>query len=128
MDDHRSQRVSEALREELSELIGYEMSDPRVETVDVLDVQVSPDLRIARVMIVMEGDEEEKKLATQALVGAKQFLRRQLAVRLRLHRTPDLQFEVEGAFGSPEKMRSLLKRVRRGRPKDGEKSENSQEK
>jgi ribosome-binding factor A len=128
MDEHRSQRISEALREELSELIGYEMSDPRVETVDVIDVQVSPDLRIARVMVVIEGGEEEQRVATDALQGARQFLRRQLAVRLKLHRTPDLQFEVEGSFGSPERMRSLLKRVRRGRPKDSENLGNQQEK
>jgi ribosome-binding factor A len=45
MDEHRSQRVSAAVREELTEIIGFEMEDPRLAAVDVTDVTVSPDSR-----------------------------------------------------------------------------------
>ncbi len=57
MEQHRSERVSETIREELSEIIGYEMSDPRISMVDVTEVLVTPDMRHARVRLHLAGDE-----------------------------------------------------------------------
>lgn len=125
MDEHRTQRVSEAIREELSELIGYEMADPRVLTVDVTDVHVTPDMRHAQVRIHFTGGTHERDEALSALDGARHFLRHELAVRLNMFRVPDLHFEpdIEGSAG--ERLEMLLKRARKGRPKlddSGEKS------
>ena len=56
MPQHRTQRISEALREELAEMIGYELSDPRVASATVTGIEVSPDKRHALVRIrVDEG-------------------------------------------------------------------------
>jgi ribosome-binding factor A len=115
MDQRRTQRVSEALREELAEIVGYEMSDPRVGGVSVVEVHVSPDLRHAQVMLTAEAGEEEDAL--RALDRARGFLRRQLAVRLELHRMPDLHFAVETVAGGSSLSR-LMKRIRKGRPRD----------
>ena len=115
MDQRRTARVSEALREELAELIGYEMSDPRVGGVNVVEVHVSPDLKHAQVMLTAEAGEEEDALL--ALDRARGFLRRQLAARLELHRMPDLHFAVETVAGGSSLGR-LLKRIRKGRPRD----------
>jgi ribosome-binding factor A len=115
MDQRRTARVSEALREELAEIIGYEMSDPRVGGVSVVEVHVSPDLRHAQVMLIAGPGEEEDAL--QALDRARGFLRRQLAVRLELHRMPDLHFAVEAVAGGGSLGR-LMKRIRKGRPRD----------
>ncbi|MGQ9635205.1 MAG: 30S ribosome-binding factor RbfA [Bryobacteraceae bacterium] len=93
MDDRRSERVREAIREELSEIIAYEMEDPRVQSVEVTEVLLSPDLRHARVRLHLEGDEKGRAQCLAALSGARRFLRRQLAVRIRLYRTPELHFE-----------------------------------
>jgi ribosome-binding factor A len=49
MDEHRTLRVSEAVREELSEVIGFETDDPRLLAVEVTDVHVSPDGRYATI-------------------------------------------------------------------------------
>ena len=57
MPQHRTERISEALREELTELIGYELSDPRVASATVTGIEVSPDKRHALVRIrVDDGD------------------------------------------------------------------------
>ena len=117
MDQRRTARVSEALREELSEIIGYEMSDPRVVGISVVEVHVSPDLKHAQVMLTAEAGEEEGALA--ALDRARGFLRRQLAPRLELHRMPDLHFAVETVAGGSSLGR-LMKRIRKGRPRDAE--------
>ena len=69
MDQHRSERVSEAIREELSEIIGYEMSDPRIGPVDVTEVLVSPDMRHARVRLHLGGDEKSREATLRALEG-----------------------------------------------------------
>ena len=125
MDPYRTQRVSEAIREELSEIIGYEMADPRLGSVDVTEVMVTPDKRHARVRLHLGGDEKTQADALVALGGARHFLRRQLASRLRLFRTPELLFEADIEAGHQERLAQLLKRVRKGRPKDAVPDEKS---
>jgi ribosome-binding factor A len=114
MDQRRAQRVAEALREELAELVGYEMADPRVAGVEVVEVHLSPDLRHAQVMLAAGPGAGQDALP--ALDGARGFLRRALAARLELHRVPDLHFAVGPLAGGP-RLGRLLRRVRRGRPR-----------
>lgn len=117
MDPRRLQRVSEALREELEELIGYEMSDPRVGGVTVTEVLVSPDSRHAQVRLSLAGDAEEQQQALQAIEGARGFLRRELTRRLKIYRIPDLHFEPDLDPELGARVGSLMKRIRKGRPK-----------
>jgi ribosome-binding factor A len=125
MDQHRAQRVSEAIREELSEIIGYEMSDPRIEMVDVTEVFVGSDMRHARVRLHLGGDERSRAEALLALAGARHFLRRELAARLRLFRIPELHFEADLETAPDTRVWQLLKRAGKGRSRlieAGEKS------
>ena len=117
MDPHRTERLSEAIREELGELIGYEMSDPRVGEAVVTEVQLSPDLRHAYVRLALRGDEKEQAVTLEALAHGKQYLKHQLAERLQLHRTPELHFETDLPASLAAKVPQILKRIRRGRPK-----------
>ena len=117
MENHRAQRVSEALREELGELIAYELSDPRIGDATVTEVLVSPDMKHAQVRLhFVEADRHDETIAV--LEGAKTFLRRQLATRLTLFRIPELHFESDVKQDGSARMDSLLKRIRRGRPRD----------
>lgn len=122
MDSHRSERVSEALREELGELIAYELSDPRIGDATVTEVLISPDKRHAQVRLHLTTNPAEQKATIRALEGARHFLRRQLAERLNLFRVPELHFEADAAANGGARMEQLLKRIRRGRPRDGESS------
>jgi len=115
MEPIRLQRVSEQIREELTELIEYEMSDPRVEGVTVTDVHIAPDGRKARVMVALTNA-EERETAMAALENARAYLRTQVAHRLALHRTPDLQFELDAVI-DPHHLNNIMKRIRKGRPK-----------
>lgn len=117
MTDHRVERISEALREELAELIGYELSDPRIGLATVTDVQVSPDKRHAIVRVgIAKDDDSEQTLA--ALDHARNFLRRELAARLDLFRVPELHFEADVAAKLGPRLDQLLKRVKKGRPRE----------
>jgi len=127
MDQHRSQRVSEAIREELSEIISYEMSDPRIGLADVTEVLVSPDMRHARVRLHLARGQAERDGTLEALAGARHFLRRELAARLRLFRVPELHFEADLETESAGRMERLLKRARKGRPREAAEQKSSLE-
>src|SRR5258708_33885656 len=114
--DHRAQRLSEAIREELSEIVAYEMSDPRVAGAVVTDVHISPDKRHAIVRVGVHGGGAAEVMA--ALDHARGFLRRQLAVRLEMYRIPELRFEPEPAPALGSRADFLLRRIRRGRPRE----------
>jgi ribosome-binding factor A len=114
---HRTERISEALREELTELIGYELSDPRISSATVTGIEVSPDKRHALVTIgVSDGSDAQQAIA--ALDHAAPFLRHQLAVRLQLFRIPELHFETDVATELGGRMDNLLKRIKKGRPRE----------
>ncbi|MDQ2899124.1 MAG: 30S ribosome-binding factor RbfA, partial [Acidobacteriota bacterium] len=87
MDERRAAKVSEAVREELSEIIGFELNDPRIASVDINAVQVSADMRHARIKVGIRGDDKEQKEALAALDHASGYLRHELATRLDLRKT-----------------------------------------
>jgi len=118
MDERRTARVSETVREEISEILGFEMDDPRLASVVVTDVQVSPDGRHATVRIGIRGDQREQRKALEALDRASGFLRRELASRLSLRHVPELHFDFDRAPESESRIDLLLKRARRTRGRD----------
>ena len=116
MTDHRVERITEAIREELSEMVSYELSDPRIGSATVTDVQISPDKRHAFVRIGIAPN-ADKKETLAALDHARNFLRRELSARLDLYRIPELHFEADVASELGPRMEHLLKRVKKGRPR-----------
>jgi len=120
--DHRIERITEAIREELAEMIGYELADPRLGSAIVTDVHISPDKRHAMVRVhVAEGADQKETL--QALDHARSYLRRELANRLDVYRIPELHFEADSSGELGQKLDHLLKRIRKGRPRDPEPAE-----
>jgi ribosome-binding factor A len=123
MDAHRALRVSEALREELAEIIEYELSDPRLAGVTVTGAHVTPDLRHAQVLVVAGGSGEQGRKAIEALEHASTYLRAELSRRLRLWRVPELHFAADEPGGAASRVEELLARVRKSQKKDTGNSE-----
>lgn len=121
MDSHRNERVSEALREELGELISYELADPRIGDATITEVLLSPDMRHAQIRLHLSEEAGRQEETIRALDGARHFLRRQLAERLSLYRIPELHFETD-VSAPAERIGRLLKRIRRGRPREEKQS------
>lgn len=113
--NHRHERVVEAIREELAEIISMELEDPRVDGVQVVDVVVDPGLKHAQVQVRMHRGSAEEAVA--ALEHARGYLKSQLTQRLHVRRVPELHFGVSADAGSPERMESILRRIKRGRPR-----------
>jgi len=107
----RTQRVSELLQSELSQLILRSLQDPRVRMTSISNVDVSPDMRRAVVRIsVLDDSQREESLA--ALRHAAGFLRRQLAQRLRHMRVmPELIFELDRGAEHSQHISDLLERL-----------------
>jgi ribosome-binding factor A len=113
MDERRTLRVSEAVREELAEIIGFETEDPRLLTVEVIEAHVSPDGRHAGVRVAVRASEREQKQSLEALEHAKGFLRHELATRLSLRHVPELHFELDRNPDVDSRIDFLLKRAKK---------------
>ena len=106
------------MREELIELIGFEMSDPRLLSVEVNQVNLSPDGRHAHVLVGLRGDERAQREALAGLEHARHYLRHELARRLSLRRVPELHFEADAGDGKEGRIDLLLNRARKTRGQD----------
>lgn len=107
----RPERMAEVLREEISEIVGYELDDPRLRSVTVTDVKVAPDLRDANIYVLVEGDEDEKELAMSALSRASTFVRRQVALNLDLRHAPLLHFARDTVEENAARVDEILEEI-----------------
>jgi ribosome-binding factor A len=104
----RPERLAEALKDEIAEVVGFEMDDPRLETVTVTDVSVASDLRDAKVYVLVEGNEDEVDDALKALRNAATFVRQQVAMNLSLRHAPLLHFVRDTAEENAARVGELL--------------------
>ena len=104
----RTERVSDLLRAELSDLILREIKDPRIRLVSLTGVEVTSDLRRAVVRVSALGDDAEREAAVEALRHARGFLRTELSHRLRTRVTPELIFELDRGAEHSQKISDLL--------------------
>jgi ribosome-binding factor A len=93
MPSHRSLRMAEAIREVVATAILFDVADPRVRSVTVLSVEVSGDLRQAKVYVSVMGTEAEQRRAMEGLKHATGFLQARVAARLQTRFTPVLSFQ-----------------------------------
>ncbi|MFO7245676.1 MAG: 30S ribosome-binding factor RbfA [Thermaerobacter sp.] len=108
----RRQRVAEALRDELGRLLQMELKDPRVGLASIVQVEVSQDLRHARVYVSVYGSEEEQRQAMQALNGAKGWLRGEVGRRLGLRYAPELTFVADSSIRHGARISELLRSLK----------------
>jgi|SRR4051812_3028248 ribosome-binding factor A len=106
---HRVDRVAEQIREEVSQIVGYELTDERIGLATVTDVRLTPDLATARVYVSVSGTPEEKRASLAALGHAAAFVRRQLAPRLRTKRVPEIVFALDEGLERGNRIENLLK-------------------
>jgi ribosome-binding factor A len=95
MPSHRSLRIAQAIREVVATAILFEVADPRVRSVTVLNVEVSGDLRQAKIYVSIMGTEDEQKQALRGLNHAAGFLQARVAARLQTRFTPILSFKAD---------------------------------
>ena len=107
----RPERFAESLREEVIEIVGYELEDPRLTSVTVTDVTVSDNMRDARVFVTVTGSEDEIKKAMSALQHAATFVRQQIALNLNLRHAPLLHFVRDTVEENAARVEELLSEI-----------------
>lgn len=109
---HR-ERLSEALREEIETILEGELSDPRIGLVNVSEVHLAEDSKSAKVMVVVEGDDEQASETMEGLKAATGYIRRELTERLHLRRAPELLFILDRSQQYEARIEELLGRTKK---------------
>jgi len=110
----RTVRLDELLLQEISRIIAREIRDPRIGFVTVTKVEVTPDLRHARVWVSIIGQTDERTTAFRALGRAMPFVRRELG-ELRLKRVPELHLLLDDSVERGTRVMQILDDLEAGR-------------
>jgi ribosome-binding factor A len=108
MTSYRPVRVGELIQTEIADLLLRQMKDPRLNMVTVSRVEVSSDLRYARIYVSHMGNEVEQQMAIEGFLHAAGFIRNQLGKRLKLRHVPQLAFKLDTAIAYGVRISSIL--------------------
>ena len=112
MASRRQRQVGELLHEEISRIIQHDIKDPRLGFVTVTGVDVSPDLRQAKVHVTVFGDKQDVKNTLAGLTSAASYFRRLLAKSITLRYTPELSFKLDTSLAYGMNIESLLDTIK----------------
>jgi ribosome-binding factor A len=107
----RSKRLGELILEEISDLMACQIKDPRIGFATLTRVDMSDDLRYAKVFVSMIGTPSEKERTLQGLSSATGYIRRHLGKALHLRYTPQLTFLLDDSLEHGAKIAQLLRQV-----------------
>ncbi|WP_163192652.1 30S ribosome-binding factor RbfA [Clostridium thermarum] len=113
MASYRNDRINEEVRKELSDIIRNDIKDPRVNAmVSITNVNVTKDLRYAKVYVSIFGKDEEKESTLTALKNSSGFLRRELGNRINLRYTPQILIELDESIEHGMHIEQLLHKIK----------------
>ncbi len=107
----RARRVEEAIREEVAEFVQRELRDPRIGFVSVTRVEVSEDLRHARILVSVLGGEGDLERTLAGLESARGLVKAQVARRLGLRAAPEIVFAADRSLAHAERVTRLIRLV-----------------
>jgi len=114
MQPKRLERVNQLIKEEISRVLQRELKDPRLGFVTVTDVEVTKDLRLAKVYVSILGPEEKWKASLAALESARGFIHNWLRHHLSLRVTPSLLFRPDRSMAHAAQIQELLAELKSG--------------
>jgi ribosome-binding factor A len=107
----RTERMSDLIRDEISRLLLREIHDPRIGFVTLTGVDVSPDLRNAKVYVSVLGDEAARAASLDALQNAAGYMQRALFRNLRLRYSPALSFHLDDSLERGQRIEKVLRQL-----------------
>ena len=114
----RTARVASLLREVLTEVLRT-VKDPRVTGVSITDVEVTGDLREAKVYIACYGEDGGGESQIKGLAKAASYIRREIGLRIHLRTTPSLTFHADTSLVYGARIESLLRTIKTSEQSDG---------
>lgn len=118
MSSQRAQRVAETIHKEISSLLIKGLKDPRIGFVTITSVDVTSDLRQARVYYTLMASEASRAETQAGLNSCSSYIRQHLGRQLRLRFVPEIQFEYDASFDYAQKIEKLLNEIKTDEPQD----------
>ncbi len=112
MSQLRVEKVQELMKQEVSKMILRELKDPRIGFVTVTQVELTGDLREAKIYVSIMGSEEQVKDSWQGLQSALGFIRREIGRRIRLRFTPEISFALDKSLDYSAHIQELLLKIK----------------
>lgn len=113
-NERRPDRVAAAIREEVARVLSRDVQDPRITGafVTVTGVEVSRDLRTAKIFVSILGDDDAKTLAREGLHDLAPQLRGPVGRALRLRAAPEIFFKVDESVAYAARIETLLAQIK----------------
>ena len=115
-DYKRRDRVGEMLREKIALILLHKSRDPRLQNITITNVEISDDLRRAKVFYLTRGKEAEIRLLQKALDKASGFIKQELAQEHILRVMPELFFQVDDSYQRGERVADILRQLHEDTP------------
>ena len=107
----RIEKLQELIKQEMSKMLLTDLKDPRIGFVTVTDVEMTGDLREAKIYVSVMGGAEQVKSSLEGLNGALGFVRREIGQRIRLRFTPEISFALDTSLDYGDHIQKLLLQV-----------------
>lgn len=107
----RIEKLQELIKQEMGKMLLKELKDPRIGFVTVTDVEMTGDLREAKIYVSIMGGEEQVKNSLEGLNSALGFIRREIGQRIRLKFTPEISFALDTSLDYGDHIQKLLLQV-----------------
>ncbi len=108
MGERKRNKVSEALRGAISQIVLFELQDPRIGFVTITSVEVTKDLMQAKVGVSILGQEADRTKALACLDHARGYIQEQIGRKLELRHVPALKFELDDSARKGEEVMRLI--------------------
>ena len=109
----RPERVQEALRQEISKVALEEIKDPRIGFLTITKVELTKDLRYAKVYFSVLGGTKEKALALKGLNSAKGYIKGMVADRIKLRMVPEISFRIDESIEHTKEIYDLFEKIKK---------------
>lgn len=121
MTKYRSGRINEEMKKEISNIIQNDIRDPRLSAmISVTKVDVTKDLRYAKVYVSIFGKDEEKQESVNALKNSSGFIRREIGHRINLRYTPEIIIELDNSIEHGMHIDEILNSIKEKKNNDNE--------
>lgn len=111
----RPERVAETIKREMADILASRLRDPRLGgMISVTDVEVTPDLSVARIFVSVLATDDARDRALEALAHSAGFVRHELAPRLGLREVPEIRFLLDTSIQRGARVEELLRRIASG--------------
>ena len=108
----KQEKMNHICQRAISEIIQFELKDPKVGFVTITDVQVTNDNSYAKVFVSFLGKQERAEAGLKALNRSKGFIRSSLAKRLSIRKTPEIIFEIDHSLEQGNKIEKILAEIK----------------